>query len=72
MLSGISFRNILPNIADNIGGFCLLATSDNKILDVLDIIKYGTNSVLGDLTKNLSNEEKEAFFFKNAESIYKI
>jgi len=25
-----------------------------------------------DLTKNLSKEEKEAFFFKNAESIYKI
>jgi len=36
------------------GGFCLLATSDNKILDVLDKIKYGTDSVLKDLTKNIS------------------
>ena len=36
------------------GGFCLLATSDNKILDVLDKIKYGTDSVLENLTKNIS------------------
>ena len=47
-----SAKNIFYPTLD--GGFCLLATSDNKILDVLDIIKYGTNSVLGDLTKNLS------------------
>ena len=36
------------------GGFCLLATSDNKILNVLDKIKYGTDSVLENLTKNIS------------------
>jgi glycosyltransferase A (GT-A) superfamily protein (DUF2064 family) len=36
------------------GGFCLLATSDNKILDVLDKITYGTDRVLKDLTKNIS------------------
>ena len=47
-----SAKNIFYPTLD--GGFCLLTTSDNKILDVLDVIKYGTNSVLGDLTKNLS------------------
>jgi glycosyltransferase A (GT-A) superfamily protein (DUF2064 family) len=48
-----SAKNIFYPTLD--GGFCLLATSDNKILDMLDIIKYGTDSVLGDLTKNLSH-----------------
>ncbi|MDB0053916.1 DUF2064 domain-containing protein [Candidatus Pelagibacter sp.] len=48
-----SAKNIFYPTLD--GGFCLLATSDNKILDVLDIIKYGTDSVLGNLTKNLSH-----------------
>ena len=37
------------------GGFCLLATSDNNILGVLDKIKYGADNVLEDLTKNLSH-----------------
>ena len=48
-----SAKNIFYPTLD--GGFCLLATSDNKILDILDIIKYGTDSALGDLTKNLSH-----------------
>ena len=47
-----SAKNIFYPTVD--GGFCLLATSDNKILDQIDKIKYGTDSVLGDLTKNLS------------------
>ena len=47
-----SAKNIFYPTLD--GGFCLLATSDSKILDVLDKIKYGADSVLGDLTKNLS------------------
>jgi glycosyltransferase A (GT-A) superfamily protein (DUF2064 family) len=47
-----SSKNIFYPTLD--GGFCLLATSDNKILDVLDKIRYGTDSVLEDLTKNLS------------------
>ena len=45
-------KNIFYPTVD--GGFCLLATSDNKILNVIDKIKYGTDSVLEDLTKNLS------------------
>ena len=47
-----SAKNIFYPTLD--GGFCLLATSDNKILDVLDKIKYGTDSVLENLTKNIS------------------
>ena len=47
-----SAKNIFYPTLD--GGFCLLATSDNKILDVLDKIKYGTDRVLQDLTKNIS------------------
>ena len=47
-----SAKNIFYPTFD--GGFCLLATSDNKILDVLDKIKYGTDSVLENLTKNIS------------------
>ena len=47
-----SAKNIFYPTLD--GGFCLLATSDNKIIDVLDKIKYGTDSVLENLTKNIS------------------
>ena len=47
-----SAKNIFYPTLD--GGFCLLVTSDSKILDVLDKIRYGTDSVLEDLTKNLS------------------
>ena len=45
-------KNIFYPTVD--GGFCLLATSDKKILNVIDKIKYETDSVLLDLTKNLS------------------
>ena len=48
-----SAKNIFYPSVD--GGFCLLLTSDNKILDIIDKIKYGTDTVLGDLTKNLSH-----------------
>jgi len=47
-----SAKNIFYPSVD--GGFCLLSTSDNKILDVIDKIKYGTDNVLEDLTKNLT------------------
>ena len=47
-----SAKNVFYPTVD--GGFCLLATSDNKILGQIDKIKYGTDSVLEDLTKNLS------------------
>ena len=47
-----SANNIFYPTVD--GGFCLLLTSDNKILDIIDKIKYGTDNVLEDLTKNLS------------------
>ena len=47
-----SAKNIFYPSVD--GGFCLLLTSDNKILDVIDKIKYGTDNVLEDLTKNLT------------------
>ena len=47
-----SANNIFYPTVD--GGFCLLLTSENKILDKIDKIKYGTDNVLEDLTKNLS------------------
>ena len=47
-----SAKNIFYPSVD--GGFCLLLTSDNKILDVIDKIKYGNDNVLEDLTKNLT------------------
>ena len=47
-----SAKNIFYPSVD--GGFCLLSTLDNKILDVIDKIKYGTDNVLEDLTKNLT------------------
>jgi glycosyltransferase A (GT-A) superfamily protein (DUF2064 family) len=47
-----SAKNIFYPSVD--GGFCLLSTSDNKILNVIDKIKYGTDNVLEDLTKNLT------------------
>ena len=47
-----SANNIFYPTVD--GGFCLLLTSDNKILDKIDKIRYGTDSVLEELTKNLS------------------
>lgn len=47
-----SAKNIFYPSVD--GGFCLLLTSDNKILDVIDKIKYGTDNVLENLTKNLT------------------
>ena len=47
-----SAKNIFYPSVD--GGFCLLLTSDNKILDVIDKIKYETDNVLEDLTKNLT------------------
>jgi len=47
-----SAKNVFYPTID--GGFCLLATSDKKILDVIDTIKYGTNTVLADLSKKVS------------------
>ena len=47
------------------GGFCLLATSDNKILDILDKVKYGTDTVLSDLTKNVSKLLIENKFYQD-------
>jgi glycosyltransferase A (GT-A) superfamily protein (DUF2064 family) len=51
-LKSTSAKNIFYPTLD--GGFCLLATSDNKILDIIDKVKYGTDTVLSDLTKNVS------------------
>ena len=51
-LKSTSAKNVFYPTLD--GGFCLLATSDNKILDILDKVKYGTDTVLSDLTKNVS------------------
>jgi glycosyltransferase A (GT-A) superfamily protein (DUF2064 family) len=47
------------------GGFCLLATSDDKILDILDKVKYGTDTVLSDLTKNVSKLLIENKFYQD-------
>jgi len=51
-LKSTSAKNVFYPTLD--GGFCLLATSDNKILDIIDKVKYGTDTVLSDLTKNVS------------------
>ena len=47
------------------GGFCLLATSDDKILEILDKVKYGTDTVLSDLTKNVSKLLIENKFYQD-------
>ena len=47
-----SAKNVFYPTID--GGFCLLATSDKNILDVIHTIKYGTDTVLADLTKKVS------------------
>jgi len=47
-----SAKNVFYPTLD--GGFCLLATSDKNILDVIHTIKYGTDTVLADLTKKVS------------------
>ena len=51
-LKSTSAKNVFYPTLD--GGFCLLATSDNKILDIIDKVKYGTDTLLSDLTKNVS------------------
>ena len=51
-LKSTSAKNVFYPTLD--GGFCLLATSDNKILDIINKVKYGTDTVLSDLTKNVS------------------
>jgi glycosyltransferase A (GT-A) superfamily protein (DUF2064 family) len=51
-LKSTSAKNVFYPTLD--GGFCLLATSDNKILDIIDKVKYGTDTVLSDLTKNVA------------------
>src|SRR5210317_1223885 len=51
-LKSTSAKNVFYPTLD--GGFCLLATSDNKILDIIDKVKYGTDTVLSDITKNVS------------------
>jgi glycosyltransferase A (GT-A) superfamily protein (DUF2064 family) len=51
-LKSTSAKNVFYPTLD--GGFCLLATTDNKILDIIDKVKYGTDTVLSDLTKNVS------------------
>ena len=51
-LKSTSAKNVFYPTLD--GGFCLLATSDNKILDIIDKVKYGTDTALSDLTKNVS------------------
>ena len=47
-----SAKNVFYPTLD--GGFCLLATSDKSILDVIHTIKYGTDTVLTELTKKVS------------------
>lgn len=39
----------------NDGGFCLLAVTDQSLLDIIDKIKYGTDTVLTELSSKLSS-----------------
>jgi glycosyltransferase A (GT-A) superfamily protein (DUF2064 family) len=51
-LKATSSKNVFYPTLD--GGFCLLATSDSNILNIIDKVNYGTDTVLTDLTKNIS------------------
>jgi glycosyltransferase A (GT-A) superfamily protein (DUF2064 family) len=51
-LKASSAKNVFYPTLD--GGFCLLATSDSNILNIIDKVNYGTDTVLTDLTKNIS------------------
>ena len=62
-LKSSSAKNVFYPTLD--GGFCLLATSDDKILDILDKVKYGTDTVLSDLTKNVSKLLIENKFYQD-------
>jgi glycosyltransferase A (GT-A) superfamily protein (DUF2064 family) len=62
-LKNFSAKNIFYPTSD--GGFCLLATSDKKILDIIDKVKYGTDTVLIDLTKNIRKLLIENKFYQD-------
>ena len=62
-LKSSSVKNLFYPTLD--GGFCLLATSDYKILDIIDKVKYGTDTVLIDLTKNVSKLLIENKFYQD-------
>tara|TARA_Y100000389_G_scaffold85099_1_gene81815 strand:- start:905 stop:2218 length:1314 start_codon:yes stop_codon:yes gene_type:complete len=62
-LKNFSAKNIFYPTLD--GGFCLLATSDKKILDIIDKVKYGTDTVLIDLTKNIRKLLIENKFYQD-------
>jgi glycosyltransferase A (GT-A) superfamily protein (DUF2064 family) len=49
-----SSKNIFYPTVD--GGFCLLATTDKNISNIIDTVKYGTNTALSDLTKKTSEQ----------------
>ena len=62
-LKNFTAKNIFYPTPD--GGFCLLATSDKKILDIIDKVKYGTDTVLIDLTKNIRKLLIENKFYQD-------
>lgn len=62
-LKNFSAKNIFYPTSD--GGFCLLATSDKKILEIIDKVKYGTDTVLIDLTKNIRKLLIENKFYQD-------
>src|SRR5210317_886070 len=62
-LKNFTAKNIFYPTSD--GGFCLLATSDKKILDIIDKVKYGTDTVLIDLTKNIRKLLIENKFYQD-------
>ena len=62
-LKNFTAKNIFFFFSD--GGFCLLATSDKKILDIIDKVKYGTDTVLIDLTKNIRKLLIENKFYQD-------
>ena len=49
-----SSKNIFYPTFD--GGFCLLSTTDKNISNIIDTVKYGTNTALSDLTKKTSEQ----------------
>ena len=62
-LKNFTAKNIFYPTSD--GGFWLLATSDKKILDIIDKVKYGTDTVLIDLTKNIRKLLIENKFYQD-------